>query len=72
MIMRQGYWYIERYDTETGSRDWWVELSEYWTCSRIDATPYDTVYLAKAAYIRDGFREKDGRYMYKVQFYDER
>ena len=68
--MRQGNWYIERYDTEIGERNWWVELCEYWTFSRIDATPYETVYLAKAAYLRDKFKERDGKYYYKVKFYD--
>jgi len=71
MIMRQGSWYIERYDTETGGRDWWIELSEEWTHTRMDATKYGTVYLAKAAYLRDKFKERDGRYTYKVQFYDD-
>jgi len=71
MIMRQGSWYIERYDIETGGRDWWIELSEEWTHARMDATKYGTVYLAKAAYLRDKFKERDGRYTYKVQFYDD-
>lgn len=68
--MRQGSWYIERYDTKTGSRDWWIELSEEWTHCRFDATKYSTVYLAKAAFVRDGFND-DKRYNYKVQFCDD-
>lgn len=69
--LRTGKWFIERYDFHTGSRTWWVELTEEWTFFRGDATAYETVYLAQKAFDVEGFKKSE-RYNYHVQFIDDR